>query len=58
MLEDLEKFAQAGYSLVVAKMDCPSGEVGEIREQIDLVGHEIVTECAQIQAAGGWKTEF
>ena len=58
VLEDLEKFAQAGYSLVVAKMDCPSGEVGEIREQINLVGHEIVTECAQIQAAGGWKTEF
>ena len=58
VLEDLEKFAEAGYSLVVAKMDCPSGEVKEIHEQIARVGHEIVPECAQIQATGGWKTEF
>jgi probable F420-dependent oxidoreductase len=58
VLEDLEKFAEAGYSLVVAKMDCPSGEVKEIHEQIDRVGHEIVPECARIQATGGWKAEF
>jgi membrane-bound ClpP family serine protease len=58
VLEDLQKFAQAGYSLVVAKMDCPSGEVKEIHEQIDRVGHEIVPECARIQATGGWKAEF
>jgi probable F420-dependent oxidoreductase len=58
VLEDLEKFAEAGYSLVVAKMDCPSGEVKEIHEQIDRVGHEVVPESARIQAAGGWKAEF
>jgi hypothetical protein len=39
-------------------MDCPSGEVKEIHEQIDRVGHEIVPECARIQATGGWKAEF
>jgi probable F420-dependent oxidoreductase len=58
VLEDLEKFAEAGYSLVVAKMDCPSGEVKEIHEQIDRVGHEVVPESARIQAAGSWKAEF
>jgi probable F420-dependent oxidoreductase len=58
VLEDLEKFAEAGYSLVVAKMDCPSGEVKEIHEQIDRVGHEVVPESARIQAAGGWNAEF
>jgi hypothetical protein len=58
VLEDLEKFAAAGYSLVVAKMDCPSGEVEEIHEQITRVGHEIIPECSQILAAGGWRTDF
>ena len=58
VLEDLEKFATAGYSLVVAKMDCPSGEVEEIHEQITRVGHEVIPECSQILAADSWRTDF
>ncbi|MDG2121842.1 MAG: LLM class F420-dependent oxidoreductase, partial [Actinomycetota bacterium] len=56
VLEDLEKFATAGYSLIVAKMDCPSGEVEEIHEQITRVGHEVIPECSQILAADSWRT--
>ncbi|MDG1196656.1 MAG: LLM class F420-dependent oxidoreductase [Actinomycetota bacterium] len=58
VLEDLEKFATAGYSLIVAKMDCPSGEVEEIHEQITRVGHEVIPECSQILAADSWRTDF
>ncbi|MEC9338480.1 MAG: hypothetical protein VX971_02475, partial [Actinomycetota bacterium] len=58
VLEDLQRFAQAGYSLVVAKMDCPSGEVEEIHEQIGRVGQDIVPECGSIEASGGWNTTF
>ncbi len=58
VLEDLETFARAGYSLVVAKMDCPSGEVEEIHEQIGRVGQNIIPQCEAIEASGGWNTQF
>ena len=58
VLEDLEKFAEAGYSLVVAKMDCPSGEVQEILEQLDRVGQDIIPESAKIEAFGDWRTDI
>jgi len=43
---------------VVAKMDCPSGEVQEILEQLDRVGHDIVPESAGIEASGDWRTDI
>ena len=55
VLTDLERFAASGYSLVVCKMDCPSGEVDEIIEQIGRVGEEIIPAAAAIAASGGWK---
>lgn len=55
VLEDLERFAAAGYSLVVAAFDCPSGEVAELREQIARAGHEVVPAARGIEAAGGWR---
>jgi len=55
VLEDLARFAQAGYSLVVAAFDCPSGEVSELREQIARAGHEIVPAIGQFRSAGGWR---
>ena len=58
VLEDLEKFAEAGDSLVVAKMDCPSGEVQEILEQLDRVGQDIIPESAKIEAFGDWRTDI
>ncbi|MDG2114513.1 MAG: TIGR03619 family F420-dependent LLM class oxidoreductase [Actinomycetota bacterium] len=54
VLADLERFAECGYSLVVCKMDCRSGEVGEIIEQIERVGRDIIPTAAGITAAGDW----
>ena len=58
VLHDLQRFADAGYSLVVCKMDCPSGDVDEIIEQIEWVGRDIVPAAREITAAGGWKPEL
>jgi probable F420-dependent oxidoreductase len=58
ILTDLERFAASGYSLVVCKMDCPSGEVGEIIEQIGRVGAEVIPEATGIVPAGDWKADL
>ena len=55
VLADLERFARAGYSLIVALFDCPSGEVKEYQEQLEWAGRDIVPQAASITAAGGWK---
>ncbi len=54
ILDDLQRFADAGYSLVVCKLDCPSGEVDEILEQIAAVGELVVPAAAGIEPSGGW----
>ncbi|MEX2627315.1 MAG: TIGR03619 family F420-dependent LLM class oxidoreductase [Ilumatobacteraceae bacterium] len=56
VLADIEEFARAGYSLLVCKMDCPSGELTELLEQIERVGEEIVPAAAGIDAVGGWRS--
>ena len=56
VLGDLEGFAKAGYSLVVALLDIPSGEISELREQIDRIGREVLPQAAGIQPAGDWQT--
>ena len=58
VIEDLNEFALAGYSLVVAKMDCPSGEVAEVKEQIERVGAEVIPHCDSLTISGDWKTDF
>lgn len=58
VLEGLSKFAAAGYSTVVVKLDCPSGDQSEILEQIHRVGQEIIPAAADITAAGGWRKEL
>jgi probable F420-dependent oxidoreductase len=55
VLEDLRRFANAGYSMVVALFDCPSGTVDELLEQIDRAGHDVIPAAAGIAADGGWK---
>ncbi len=55
ILEDLERFARAGYSLVVAAFDCPSGKMAELRDQIERAGSTLVREASGLQAAGGWR---
>jgi probable F420-dependent oxidoreductase len=56
VLADIEEFARAGYSLLVCKMDCPTGELAELREQLERVGEEIIPAAAGVDASGGWRS--
>ena len=58
ILEDLARFAEAGYSMVVAKIICPSGEVSELRENIARIGADIIPAARSIQPSGGWQPEL
>jgi probable F420-dependent oxidoreductase len=55
VLEDLARFAAAGYSLVVALFDCPSHSVDELTEQIERAGRDVLPAAAGIAPKGGWK---
>jgi probable F420-dependent oxidoreductase len=55
VLEDLSRFAAAGYSLVVANFDCPSHRVDELCEQIERAGRDVLPAAAALSPAGGWK---
>jgi probable F420-dependent oxidoreductase len=58
VLEGLARYAAAGYSTVVAKLDCPTGEQAELLEQIARVGSEIIPAATEITAQGHWRQEF
>ena len=53
MLSDLQRFADAGYSLVVLIPDC-FGQVEELEAQIQRFGDEIIKPAKSIRAKGGW----
>ncbi len=55
VVEDLERFAAAGYSLVVMIYDCPSGTMSELRDQVARTGEEVVPAANAIAPQGGWK---
>jgi probable F420-dependent oxidoreductase len=55
VLEDLARFAAAGYSLVVALFDCPSHTMDELAEQIERAGRDLLPAAAGIAPQGGWK---
>jgi probable F420-dependent oxidoreductase len=54
VLEDLARFAAAGYSLVICAFDCPSHTVAELCEQIDRAGRDILPAAGDIAPQGGW----
>ncbi len=58
VLEDLEKFAGAGYGLMILHFDCPSGSVDELEEQIDRAGRELLPQAKKIRASGEWKADY
>jgi len=58
ILDDLVRFAEAGYSLVILFFDCPSGQVAELEEQIQRCGQEVIPHAGQITPKGGWNTEL
>jgi probable F420-dependent oxidoreductase len=53
VLSDLQRFADAGYSLAVCLFDC-SGRVEELEEQIQRFGEQIIPSAKGINAKGGW----
>jgi hypothetical protein len=55
VLSDLQRFADAGYSLVVLIPDC-FGQVEELEAQIQRFGDEIIKPARSIRAKGGWAT--
>ena len=55
ILEHLEALANAGYSLVVCMMMCPSGSLSELEEQIQRFGEEVIPEARSFKPAGDWK---
>ncbi len=55
ILADLQRFADAGYSLVVIRPVCPSGQMAELRDQIQRLGDEVLPAAAGITIAGEWK---
>lgn len=56
VLEDLNDFALAGYSLVAGIFDCPSGEPEEYEEQVEWFGHEVIPRAKAIKPEGGWRS--
>ena len=55
ILEDLRALAEAGYSMVVCFMMCPSGNLSELEEQIQRFGEEVIPAAKSIKQAGEWK---
>jgi alkanesulfonate monooxygenase SsuD/methylene tetrahydromethanopterin reductase-like flavin-dependent oxidoreductase (luciferase family) len=53
LLSDLQRFADAGYSLVVLIFDC-LGRVEELETQIQRFGEEVIPAAKGIRAKGGW----
>jgi probable F420-dependent oxidoreductase len=53
VLSDLQRFADAGYSLVVLIFDC-LGQVEELETQIQRFGEEVIPAAKGIKAKGGW----
>ncbi len=58
ILEDLQAFANEGYSLVVCFLDCPSGKMVELEDQMQQFSENVIPKAKNIQAQGGWKTDF
>ena len=55
ILGDLSELADAGYSMVVCMLECPSGELAEQLDQIERFGAEVIPEAKKLKPAGEWK---
>lgn len=55
ILADLERFAQAGYSLMVCFFDCPSGQRQELEDQMQQFSEQVLPQATGVVAQGGWK---
>jgi probable F420-dependent oxidoreductase len=55
ILQHLQAFADAGFSMIVCMMMCPSGSLAEQHEQIQRFGEEVIPQAKAIKPAGEWK---
>ena len=58
ILGDLQRFADAGYSLLVIAPDVPSNTYAEFEEQVEWLGKEVLPDAAGITPSGDWRTAF
>jgi probable F420-dependent oxidoreductase len=58
ILEDLQGYADAGYSLMVMAPICPSRTFAEFQEQAEWLGREVIVEAKKIATKGDWKTDL
>ena len=58
ILEDLERFAAAGFGLIACYFDCPSGTGAEMVEQLERFGTQVLPYAKAIQPAGEWKRDY
>jgi len=55
ILQHLQAFADAGFSMIVCMMLCPSGNLSELHEQIQRFGEEVIPQAKGITPKGEWK---
>ncbi len=54
ILADLQEFAEAGYSLMVAHQDCQTSTAAEVFERIEQFGQEIIPIAKDFKPGGEW----
>lgn len=55
ILSDLERYAEAGYSLLIMAPCCPSASYAEFAEQSEWLGREVLPEAKKIKSKGKWR---
>ena len=55
ILSDLQRFADAGYSLIVMAPACPTRRFAEYQDQVERLAAEVLPQAKKIKAAHGWK---
>tara|TARA_B100000686_G_C16757416_1_gene956443 strand:- start:833 stop:1873 length:1041 start_codon:yes stop_codon:yes gene_type:complete len=55
ILEDLSKYADAGYSMIICMLQCETDSVSEQMEQIHRFGEEIIPTARTFAPKGDWK---
>jgi hypothetical protein len=55
VLDDLQAFAAADYSMMVMKLVCPTSEVTELSKTIEQVGRDIIPTATSFEPGGDWQ---
>jgi probable F420-dependent oxidoreductase len=58
ILADVERFADAGYSMLVVAPTSPSRTYAEFEEQADRLGREVLPEAKSIAPKGDWRRDL